>query len=81
MDDAKGIVSAWQSLLSEFRGVFTLGGWARFTSTGVLDRVTTMQYDWRGRQTATLGEEGFCEVRFYDNLDRGVLPASVRESF
>jgi len=30
MDDAKGIVSAWQSLLSEFRGVFTLGGWARF---------------------------------------------------
>ena len=31
MDDAKGIVSAWQSLLSEFRAVFTLGGWARFT--------------------------------------------------
>jgi hypothetical protein len=30
MDDAKGIVSAWQSLLSEFREVFTLGGWARF---------------------------------------------------
>jgi hypothetical protein len=30
MDDAKGIVSAWQSLLSEFREVFTLGGWGRF---------------------------------------------------
>ena len=31
MDDAKGLWSEWQSLLSEFRGVFTLGGWARFT--------------------------------------------------
>ena len=30
MDDAKGLCSEWQSLLSEFRGVFTLGGWARF---------------------------------------------------
>jgi hypothetical protein len=30
MDDAKEIVAAWQSLLSEFREVFTLGGWARF---------------------------------------------------
>jgi len=30
MDDAKGLWSEWQSLLSEFRGVFTLGGWARF---------------------------------------------------
>ena len=30
MDDAKGLCSEWQSLLSEFRDVFTLGGWARF---------------------------------------------------
>jgi len=30
MDDAKGLWLEWQSLLSEFRGVFTLGGWARF---------------------------------------------------
>ena len=30
MDDAKELWSWWQSLLSEFRGVFTLGGWARF---------------------------------------------------
>lgn len=30
MDDAKGIWSEWQSLLSEFREAFTLGGWARF---------------------------------------------------
>jgi hypothetical protein len=30
MDDAKGLWSEWQSLLSEFRGAFTLGGWARF---------------------------------------------------
>jgi len=30
MDDAKGIWSEWQSLLSGFREVFTLGGWARF---------------------------------------------------
>lgn len=30
MDDGKGIVSVWQSLLSRFRGTFTLGGWARF---------------------------------------------------
>jgi hypothetical protein len=34
MDDVKGIVSAWQSLLSEFREVFTLGGWARFAQWG-----------------------------------------------
>lgn len=31
MDDAKGLCSAWQSLLEDFRGVFTLGGWVRFT--------------------------------------------------
>ncbi len=30
MDDAKGLWSEWQSLLSEFHGVFTVGGWARF---------------------------------------------------
>jgi hypothetical protein len=30
MDDAKELWSQWQSLLSEFRVVFTLGGWARF---------------------------------------------------
>jgi len=30
MDDAKGLCSEWQSLLEGFRGVFTLGGWARF---------------------------------------------------
>lgn len=30
MDDAKALWSEWQSLLSEFRGAFTLGGWARF---------------------------------------------------
>ncbi len=30
MDDAKGIWSEWQSLLSGFREAFTLGGWARF---------------------------------------------------
>ena len=30
MDDAKRLWPEWQSLLSEFRGVFTLGGWARF---------------------------------------------------
>jgi hypothetical protein len=30
MDDAKRLWSEWQSLLSDFRGVFTLGGWARF---------------------------------------------------
>jgi hypothetical protein len=30
MDDGKGIWSEWQSLLSGFREVFTLGGWARF---------------------------------------------------
>src|SRR3974377_374137 len=30
MDDAKGIGWQWQRLLAEFRGVFTLGGWARF---------------------------------------------------
>jgi hypothetical protein len=30
MDDAKGLWLEWQSLLSEFRGMFTLGGWARF---------------------------------------------------
>ena len=30
MDDAKGLCSEWQSLLENFRGVFTLGGWARF---------------------------------------------------
>ena len=30
MDDAKGLWSEWQSLLAQFRGVFTLGGWARF---------------------------------------------------
>ncbi len=31
MDDGKGIWSEWQALLSGFRNVFTLGGWARFT--------------------------------------------------
>lgn len=30
MDDAKGLWLCWQSLLSSFRGEFTLGGWARF---------------------------------------------------
>jgi len=30
MDDGKGLCSEWQSLLHDFRGVFTLGGWARF---------------------------------------------------
>jgi len=30
MDDARGIWSEWQLLLSGFREVFTLGGWARF---------------------------------------------------
>ena len=30
MDDAKGLWFEWQSLLSEFRGVFSLGGWVRF---------------------------------------------------
>lgn len=30
MDDAKELWSWWQSLLASFRGVFTLGGWARF---------------------------------------------------
>jgi hypothetical protein len=30
MDDAKQLWSWWQSLLSGFRGEFTLGGWARF---------------------------------------------------
>jgi hypothetical protein len=30
MDDVKGLCSAWQSLLENFREVFTLGGWARF---------------------------------------------------
>ena len=30
MDDANGVWSDWQSLLAAFRGVFTLGGWARF---------------------------------------------------
>jgi hypothetical protein len=30
MDDAKGLWSGWQELLSAFRGVFTIGGWARF---------------------------------------------------
>ncbi len=30
MDDAKELWSWWQSLLSTFRGEFTLGGWARF---------------------------------------------------
>lgn len=34
MDDAKGLWSLWQSLLSAFRGVFTLGGWARFAQWG-----------------------------------------------
>ena len=29
MDDAKRLWFWWQSLLAEFRGVFTLGGWAR----------------------------------------------------
>jgi hypothetical protein len=31
MDDVKELWSWWQALLAEFRGVFTLGGWARFT--------------------------------------------------
>ena len=30
MDDAKVLWSWWQSLVAGFRGVFTLGGWARF---------------------------------------------------
>ena len=30
MDDGKQLWSWWQSLLGSFRGVFTLGGWARF---------------------------------------------------
>ena len=30
MDDVKGLCSEWQSLLQDFRRVFTLGGWARF---------------------------------------------------
>ena len=30
MDDTKGLWSEWQSLLANFRGTFTLGGWARF---------------------------------------------------
>jgi len=30
MDDAKELWSWWQSLLGQFRPVFTLGGWARF---------------------------------------------------
>jgi hypothetical protein len=30
MDDAKSLWSEWQPLLSEFREVFTIGGWARF---------------------------------------------------
>lgn len=30
MDDAKQLWSWWQSLLSSFQSVFTLGGWARF---------------------------------------------------
>ena len=29
MDDARGLWSEWQALLSAFHGVFTLGGWAR----------------------------------------------------
>ena len=30
MDDAKGLCSEWQSLLENFRGVFTLGGCRTF---------------------------------------------------
>jgi len=30
MDDGKELWSEWQELLSSFRGVFTVGGWARF---------------------------------------------------
>jgi hypothetical protein len=30
MDDVKGLRAEWQSLLENFRGVFTLGGWVRF---------------------------------------------------
>jgi hypothetical protein len=30
MDDAKTIYLEWQSLLENFHGIFTLGGWTRF---------------------------------------------------
>lgn len=30
MDDGKALCSEWQSLVEGFRGVFTVGGWARF---------------------------------------------------
>jgi hypothetical protein len=30
MDDGKELCAEWQSLLENFRGVFTLGGWVRF---------------------------------------------------
>ena len=30
MDDVKELWTDWQSLLKEFRTVFTLGGWTRF---------------------------------------------------
>ena len=38
MDDVKGLWQDWQSLLGEFRAVFTLGGWVRFVQwvTGVV---------------------------------------------
>jgi hypothetical protein len=30
MDDVKGLCAEWQSLLENFRELFTLGGWVRF---------------------------------------------------
>ncbi|MCA9228669.1 MAG: hypothetical protein KDA47_23800, partial [Planctomycetales bacterium] len=35
-------------------------------------RITTYEYDWRGRQIAIHGEEGFAQRTEYDNLDRPI---------
>jgi hypothetical protein len=76
MDDAKGIVCAWQSLLSEFREVFTLGGWARFAQwvTGTVlcpeEHTITQILTAVGLESQWRNVEHFAE---YGSWDRGAV--------
>ena len=76
MDDGKGLWSEWQSLLAEFRGVFSLGGWARFAQwvTGTVfcpeEHTITQILTGLGLQSQWRNVEHFAE---YGSWDRGAV--------
>ncbi len=76
MDDAKGLCSEWQSLLENFRGVFTLGGWARFAQwiTGTVlcseEHTITQILTGLGLETQWRNLECFAE---YGSWDREIV--------